>query len=46
MMGKEGRLEYEPPSVQDLGSLAAITGSLGTSSKNSDGGTGLTNKTA
>jgi hypothetical protein len=38
--------EYEPPSVVDLGSLAEITGSVASTTKTADGGTGLTNKTA
>ena len=45
-MKQQMQAEYDPPSVVDLGSLVEITGSLATLSKNADGGTGQTNKTA
>jgi hypothetical protein len=38
--------EYDPPSVVDLGSLAEITKSLGSSTLKADGGGAPNNKTA
>lgn len=37
-MERKERPEYEPPAVQDLGDLVAITGALATN-KGNDGGT-------
>jgi hypothetical protein len=45
-MKQQMQAEYDPPSVVDLGSLVEITGSLASTSKIADGGTGQTNKTA
>ena len=45
-MKQQMQAEYDPPSVVDLGSLVEITGSLATTTKTADGGTGQTNKTA
>ena len=45
-MKQQTQAEYEPPSVVDLGSLAELTRSLGSSSQKNDFGGNPNNKTA